>query len=103
MDKHCIEIMQTVDGIPTKSVPADVYLSDLRKRVQMLIGSMEEVCYVYEGGKPKSKWNEYALAKFNAFRHEALDIGDEVEAICDHMIVQESDSPSIWKGLFGRG
>lgn len=100
IDSERVTVTRKVRGLPKQDVPAKAYFDDFAWRIDSIIEAMENVCYVYEGGKPKDEWNEYAMAKFSTFRKKMLDISDEVRALCDNMNIAEE--PESKSGLFRR-
>lgn len=102
IDEKRITFTRHSKGLPDMDVPADMYFADFKRRIEGMIGLAENLCYVCQGGKPKEEWDEYVFGQFKAFRHQMLDIADEVGGLCDNMnLLPEEANPAQRQKLTG--
>jgi len=89
MSKYVINYIVHREGLPDVVVSPNVYYADFKKRIQSMIGFVEQMCYTYEAGKDKADWSQYSQEQFQSFRRKMLDIADEVAAIDQNIVIEE--------------
>lgn len=97
-----IYFVRKQEDYPDIVMSAEGYFADFRKRIQQMIGLVENICYANEGGRDKELWNNFNTAQFNTFRRRMLDIADEIGELDRNMIVQCADTEATERtGLLG--
>lgn len=86
-----ISFIRHQNGLPDMLLPADVYCEDMKRRMQSIIGLVESICYMYEGGKDKSLWNEYTFSQFQSFRKLMLDFADEMRDVEKNIVFEKEE------------
>lgn len=99
-------IIRKQENYPDIQMPAEMYFADFKKRIQQMIGLVETICFMNEGGKDKELWNSYNISQFQAFRRKMLDIADEVAALEENAIIEcpekDSGKDGILNAIFTR-
>lgn len=102
-------IIRKQENYPDIQMPAEMYFADFKKRIQQMIGLVENICYTNEGGKDKECWNSYNASQFQNFRRRMLDIADEVAKLEENMVLEADNivkdlaaKESIVKAIFAR-
>ena len=92
-------IIRKQENYPDIQMPASMYFADFKKRIQQMIGIVETICFMNEGGKDKELWNSYNITQFQTFRRKMLDIADEVAALEENVIVECTDDNTNKEGI----
>lgn len=92
MSKYIVNYLVRREGFPDVIVSPEVYCRDFQKRIQSMIGLVEQICYTHEGGKDKADWSQYTQEQFQNFRRRMLDIADEVATIDKSLVIDQIDT-----------
>lgn len=72
----------------TKTYTLQDYAEAMRSDLQSLVGEVETLGYIANGGKPKEEWSDESFAVFTRVKHKLLDKAGEIGRLTSNLIMR---------------